>query len=85
MRKTVNYGKIEQPGVQVEETKHGDRYVTQEWESEVTWRTIYALVWAKGRMPMDADDTHTVLAIFLIGIYSSGSNLPSLPREIKIW
>lgn len=33
----------------------------------------------------DAHDLHTISAILLIGRCSSGSNLPSLPREIKIW
>lgn len=33
----------------------------------------------------DADDLHATSAILLIGRSSSGSNLPSLPREIKIW
>ena len=83
--KTVNYENTEQPDIQVEETKHGDREVTQELEAEITWRTLCALAWVKGRMLIDADDPHTIFAILLIGICPSGSNLPSLPRETKIW
>lgn len=33
----------------------------------------------------NADGPQTIFAMLLIGTYSSGRNLPSLPREIKIW